>query len=243
MVFRAKKYPQLSEWSPKEGIKLLKEGFECSPVPSSEFRVESLNIDKVFSDLYTKFFPTLDLPARKEAEASWERLRSVLENLPKKRLNLPPLKLTNLPKQNPAVQAKIPEYLEQILNQEDTPDLIGEHCILDPSEGQFDVDILQGMDVAVFTHSVRDRPWLGRVQNVQKEGAEFLIQWYKKRGRSSTFQAMVNKDGSRMTSVLPSETVMLWEFSTNKTDDSFDISKDWMEKIASEYESHDKCYE
>ena len=206
MVFRAKKYTQLSEWSPKEGIKLLKDGFESSPVPSSEFRITSLNMDKVFSDLYTKFFPTLDLPSRKEAEASWERLRSVLENLPKKRLNLPPLRLERLPRQNPAEQAKIPEYLEQLLNQEETPDLVGEHCILAPSEGQFDVDILQGMDVAVFTHSVKDRPWLGRIQNVHKEGAEFEIQWFSRRkGRSSTFQAMVNKDGSRMTSVLPSE--------------------------------------
>ena len=47
VVFRAKKYSQLSEWSPESGIKLLKEGFEDSPVPASEFRVETLNLEKV----------------------------------------------------------------------------------------------------------------------------------------------------------------------------------------------------
>ena len=240
-VFRAKKYTQMSEWGPDEGIKLLKDGFEDFPVQASEFRVESLNLDKVYSDLYSKYFPTLTIQDRKDAEVSWENLRTVLENLPKKRINLPPLRLSSLPRQNPVATARVPEYLEPCLN-EDVHELIGEHCILEPSEGQFDIDILPLMDVAVYTQSVKDRPWLGRVQNVEENGAKFEIQWYKKKGRTMTFQAMLNKDGSRMTSVLPSETVMLWEFSTNRTDNTFDISKEYLDKIQKEYADHDRCY-
>ena len=241
VVFRAKKYSQLSEWSPESGIKLLKEGFEDSPVPASEFRVESLNLEKVYSDLYSKYFPTLSTEDRKKAEKSWENLRTILENLPKKRMNLPHMRLSSLPRQKQVAPAKVPDFLEPCLNEE-IPELIGEHCVYEPSDGQFDVDIRPGMDVAVYTQSVKDRPWLGRVQSIQERGARFEIQWFKKKARTLTFQAMFNKDGTKMTSVLPSETVMMWEFSSNKSEDSFNISKDWTEKINRQYESHDKCY-
>ena len=62
---------------------------------------------------------------------------------------------------------------------EEIPELIGEHCVYEPSDGQFDVDIRPGMDVAVYTQSVKDRPWLGRVQSIQESGARFEIQWFK----------------------------------------------------------------
>jgi hypothetical protein len=241
VLFRAKKYTQCPEWGPEAGIKLLKDGFQCSPVPSSEFRIENLNLDKVYSDLYTKYFPTLDIQDRKENEASWERLRTVLENLPKKQNNLPPLRLSSLPRQNPSAPAVVPDYLEQFMS-EDTPELVGEHCILEPFDGLFETDIRPGMDVAVYTRSVKDRPWLGRVVNVQEDGVSFEVQWFKKKGRTLTFQASLNKNGTRYTSVLALETVMLWEFSYNKTDETFDISKEWLDKINDEYSSHDLCY-
>ena len=82
-------------------------------------------LDKVYSDLYSKFFPTLQKQERQEAEASWERLRTVLENLPRKQKNLPPLRLSIFPKQNLDVQLVVPAYLEQCMG-EDIPDLVGE---------------------------------------------------------------------------------------------------------------------
>ena len=240
-VFRAKKYSQLTEWGPEVGIKLLKDGFEATPVPASEFRIETLNLDKVFSDLYTKFFPTLDTQDRQEAEASWERLRTKLENLPKKRENLLPMKLSSLPQIGPSAQPLVPNYLESVLS-EDLPDLIGEHCVLDPVEGHFDVDIVPGMDVAVYSQSVKDRPWLGRVLKIEESKASFEIHWFKRKGRSFTFQGMFQSDGSPFKSMILLETVMMWEFSTKKQIDSFDISKDIYDKIMSEYVSHDACY-
>ena len=126
---------------------------------------------------------------------------------------------------------------------EDTPDLVGEHCILEPSDGQFQTEIKSGMDVAVFTESKKDRPWLGRVVNVFDDGLSFEVHWFKRKGRGFTFQALNNKNGTKYTSILDTETVMLWEFSDNKNDDSFDVSKEWLEKIDDEYWSHDMCYE
>ena len=99
-----------------------------------------------------------------------------------------------------------------------------------------------GLETLVPSSAGSQLHWLGRVQNVEENGAKFEIQWYKKKGRTMTFQAMLNKDGSRMTSVLPSETVMLWEFSTNRTDNTFDISKEYLDKIQKEYADHDRCY-
>ena len=240
-VFRAKKYPFNSEWTPAGGILLLNSNVEFSPVQASEFRLETLCLDKVYSDLYTKFFPTLETKERKRAEASWEKWRTVLENLPKQRKHLAPMRLLCLPKQVPASSSAVPSYMEPFLNIQ-TPDLIGQNCIVEPVESQFQSEILVGMDIAVYTESRKDRPWLGRVLGIQDGGQSFEVLWFKKKGRSSTFQSMKNKDGTGYTSVLPSDTVMLWEFSTNKEVDSFDVSKDWLGKIDEEYNSHDLCY-
>ena len=193
------------------------------------------------SDLYTKFFPTLEPQDRKVAEASWEKLRTQLENIPKRMKNLPPLKLSSLPRQKPGIQAVVPDYLESVLI-EDLPDLGGEHCILEPIDGKFEIEISPQMDVAVYTHSMKDRPWLGRVLTILESESSFEVQWFKKMSRTLKFSAMFNSDGSPLTSVLPLESVMMWEFSTNKQIDSFDVSRDWFAKILRDYESHDKCY-
>ena len=112
-----------------------------------------------------------------------------------------------------------------------------------PTESQFQTEIQSGMDIAVYTESKKDRPWLGRVINIQEGGNTFQVQWFKRKGKGSTFKALTNKDGTRYTSLLASNTVMLWEFTDNKTDDSFEVSKEWLEKIFEQYHSHDMCYQ
>ena len=241
-VFRGKKYPFNVEWTPESGIMLLKSNVDFVPVEASDFRIETLCIDKVFSDLYTKFFPTLETNERKMAEASWERLRTVLENLPKQQRNLAPMKILSFPKQFAPQPAVVPQYLDPYLNCE-TPELIGQICNVEPTESQFQADIQSGMDIAVYTESKKDRPWLGRVLDIQEGGKTFQVQWFKRKGKGSTFQALTNKDGTRYTSLLASNTVMLWEFTDKKTDDSFEVSKEWLEKIFEQYQSHDLCYE
>ena len=108
---------------------------------------------------------------------------------------------------------------------------------------QFQTEISPGMDIAVYTESKKDRPWLGRVLKIQADSSTFEVQWFKRRGRSATFQAMFSEYGTAYSSTLDTNTVMLWEFGDNKTENSFEISKEWYIKIMEEYKSHDMCYE
>ena len=124
-----------------------------------------------------------------------------------------------------------------------TPELIGQKCIMEPIDSHFQSELRKGMDVAIYTESKKDRPWLGRVVEVKDDGLSFEVQWFKRKGRSSTYYALTNKDGSMYSSLVDAETVMFWEFTENKKTDSFELSKDWLEKIQQEYESHDICYQ
>ena len=239
---RAKKYPQMTDWCPEEGIRLLRENVQFSSVGVSEFRVYSLNLDKIFSDLYTKYFPTLELSVRKKAEASWERMRTLLESLPKKRLNLAPMRLLALPQQVAEPHVCPPHYLEPFLN-DDVPELLGDKYIQEPSDSEFSSDIRTDMVVAVYTRSKLNRPWLGVVLEGMDDGLSFQVQWYKKRGRSFNFDATKNEDGTRYTGVLESGTVMFWDFHDSRGEDWFTVSKECLGKIKEAYESHDLCYE
>ena len=232
----------MTDWCPEEGIRLLRENVQFSSVEVSAFRVEALSLDKIFSDLYTKYFPTLELAVRKDAEASWEKLRSVLENLPRRRPNLPPMRLLGLPQQVIEPHVCPPHYIEPFLNNE-VPELLGERFILEPSDSEFSSDIRTDMIVAVYTKSKMNRPWLGVVLKGLDDGQNFQVQWYKRRGRSLNFEASNNKDGTRYTSVLDSSTVMFWEFHDKRGEDWFTVSKEWLVKIKDAYDSHDMCYE
>ena len=145
-------------------------------------------LDKLFSDLYSNYFPTLEVLEHRDAEASWEKLRTVLENLPRRQKNLPPLQLSSFPKQTLGPRLEVPGYLEQFMV-EDIPELSGEHCILEPADGKFETDIVNGMDVAVYPSTVISRPLVGRVLSLQENG-RFEVNWYNRRGRSSTYQAL-----------------------------------------------------
>jgi hypothetical protein len=70
------------------------------------------------------------------------------------------------------------------------PDLVREHCNVETSFGMFQMDIKPTIDVAVYTCSVKERPWLGRVLNVQEDGINFEVQWFKKKGRLLQYQAL-----------------------------------------------------
>ena len=178
-VLRAKKYPQDSgNWLPQEGIKLLKDKVDFAEVGVAETRVEKLCLDGVFHGLYTKYFPQLIGPDKSEVIGSWERLKVVLENLPKRRNNLPKMKLYELPKQMPSLKPVLPSYLEQFQSHENR-ELVGTKHVEDPEESSFDTEVKENMDVAIFTLQKSTRPWLGRVVSVMPGGKDFLIQWYK----------------------------------------------------------------
>ena len=97
------------------------------------------------------------------------------------------------------------------------------------------------MDVAVYTKSKRSRPWLGRVTELNTEQGKFKMQWFSRRSRGSTFYGMKNADGSNFVSEQDVLSVMFWEFTENKNESSFTVSRYWLDKIEKEAEMHDRC--
>ena len=59
-AFRGKLYPQDLEYGPKTGIQLIKDGTVFDPVGPAAFRIEKLELDKVFKSLqnYLSTMPT-----------------------------------------------------------------------------------------------------------------------------------------------------------------------------------------
>ena len=75
---RLKRLPQDEDWLPPTGIQLIKPNIQFDPVGSSEFRVLSLNLDKVLHDLQ-KYFKRMPPPDRVSVSNSWDRLKEALE--------------------------------------------------------------------------------------------------------------------------------------------------------------------
>ena len=238
-VMRAKKYPQHREWEPSSGIQLIRSDQVFDTVPVSEFRIEKLNLDKVFADLYVKYFPTVDPQHRRETEASWERIRCKLEGLPRREKSFPKMILQKLPRQVDYLAPITPEYLEPLLNREER-ELVGERIVEEPEDGNFDNDLSVGVDVAIYSVSKAKRPWVGRVLKLLGN-REFEIRWYHRAQRSKQYIPSTNRDGSPMSSKLSVDTVMMWGFTEKNMDGSFCISKQWLDRIAKCYEDHDMC--
>ena len=131
--------------------------------------------------------------------------------------------------------------LDTILNCEER-ELDGSKPALDPEIGSFDSEIKVDMDVVIFTHVKSSRPWLGRVVSVSQKEKEFTIRWFLRKQKSRVFFA-ADKNGKPYTSRVSSDSVMLWNFSENRSDNSFEVSKEWISKIMKVYEEHDSCYE
>ena len=240
-VLRARKYPQdRGEWLPNDGIKLLKDKVEFSEVDAAEMRIEKLNLDAVFAGLYTKYIPQLPENEHKEVTLSWERLKKSLEDLPRRRCHLTKMKLLELPKQADVHKSILPAYLEQyqcVSNRE----LQEAKHVEDPPISSFELEVKPKMDVAIYTQVKNTRPWLGRVISIMPGGQEFVVHWYQRMSRSLSFNASV-VNGAPFTSTLSTDSVMMWNFSDNQTEDSFEVSREWYSKINKEYIEHDLCY-
>ena len=240
-LLRGKKYPQdTCEWLPKEGIELLASNVDLnSVIPIAPMRIEKLNLDAVYMGVVTKYIPYLCDEEKMYVTSSWERLKVKLENLPKKK-NLTKMSLLKFPKQERST-SMLPRMLDTLLNCEER-ELSGSKPALDPEIGSFDSEIKVDMDVVIFTHVKCSRPWLGRVVSVSQKEKEFTIRWFLRKQKSRVFFA-ADKNGKPYTSRVSSDSVMLWNFSENRSDNSFEVSKECISKIMKVYEEHDSCYE
>ena len=94
--FLGKLYPQDLEYGPKTGIQLIKYGMVFDPVGPAAFRIEKLELDKVFKSLQN-YFSTMPPELRIRVSSSWEALRKTLESLPGRSDNLLKMKMQNFP--------------------------------------------------------------------------------------------------------------------------------------------------
>ena len=236
VLLQAKPLPQDSDWGPPTGIQLLKRGVQFLPVSAASFRVEDLNLEKAMMSL-KPYIAQMSDKEKLFVSKSWEKLVSTLENLPRRQNNFETMKIDQFPKQcdrstNIDLQLEVTREL---------PELRGEIYPANLAEGSFRHEVSVKMDVAVYTKTKRSRPWLGRVTKVNSENGKFTLQWFSRRSRGSTFYGMKNADGSPFVSEQNVLSVMLWEFSENKTETSFSVSPYWLDKIAKEAEMHDEC--
>jgi hypothetical protein len=241
--FRGKLYPQDTEYGPDTGIQLIKDGTEFEAVGPADFRIEKLELDKVFRSLQN-YLSTMPLQQRIQVSASWDALRKTLESLPGRKENLLKMKISELPRQSIHLVPEIPDHFGQFSNDELVPELRGEIFPEKISDGNFNSEITENADVVVYTRSKQNRPWVGRVVKILPE-RKFTVQWYKRRGRGNTFHAMVESDGSPVLSEQENTVVMYWYVSDpdSRTDSSFRLSHYWLEKIHQDYLDHDSAYE
>ena len=244
--FRGKLYPQDTEYVPECGIQLLKEGVEFEAIGPAEFRVDKLELDKVFRSLQD-YLRAMPLTERIRVSSSWAALRQTLESLPGRQEGLLKMKIAEFPTQVEDVPPAIPDYLGHLLEdgRDGVPQLRGEMYPDYVREGNFDREAAVGADVVVYTREKVNRPWVGRVVEVLADN-KFTLQWYHRRGgRRNTFHAMVNRDGSPILSTQDIAVVMYWHISEaqSKSDSSFRLSPYWLEQIQRDYTLHDEAYE
>ena len=236
-MLQAKPLPNDAEWEPPTGIQLLKPGAEFPPVGAGSFRVEDLNLEKALSSL-KPYISQMQPEERDKILKSWEKLVNTLEGLPRRTDHFEKMKIEELPRQ---VYREFSSDLDLDLPKH-TPELKGQIYPERLEEGEFNQEIHLQMDVAVYTQSKRNRPWLGRVNEIDHVRGKFKLQWFSRRSRGTTYYAMKNSDGSPFVSEQDLGCVMLWEFSDRKTDSSFNVSNYWLDKISLEYTQHDSCY-
>ena len=232
--FRGKLLPQLpdTELVPRAGIRLVKEDTTFEPVLAADFRVGEIKFDDIFKGL-RKFTVKLPLDTQMSVISSWERLRKSLESLPRQKETFKKLRLENLPKQSIAEEVCVPEHLKDAVDAVEYT-LSGDLYPEEISEGDLkEVDI--GTDVVVYTTEIQTRPWVGRVTKLLAN-QRFEINWFvKKSGRGQVFESMKDALGSPVASVIDLDSVMFWQMSEKRTEQSFTLAPFWVETVRMEY--------
>ena len=182
---RGKRYSFEKEWIPAAGIRLLSEDTILSPIGPAAFRIESLNLPKVFQDLQ-RFLATLPLVDRMKVQTSWDNLRKKIENIPYQIDKLIKMDLTNLPVQCSDTHVVIPDHLAHLNKEDNIKDLEGDTFPESLDEADFNEDLKVGLDVLIYSNIKAGRPWVGRIVEVIGGGDEFCDSVVHKEERRST---------------------------------------------------------
>ena len=234
--FRYKRLPQDQEFGPAAGMKLLKSSLALSPVSVADFRIEQLQLDKLFRSLEV-FFQALPIGLRMEVVADWQAIKKTLEALPLKKPSLPKMDLSTL--QGFTHSVELPRSPDR--HQDGQRDIQGEFFEETVDEGIIEEEIREGIDVCVYTKNKQQRPWVGRVVKIE-ESSTFVIHWYQKvkGSRTGQYEALQHDDGSPYLSKQMVKSVMFWAFTEETSDSGFVISPYWHSCLKREYEKLDQ---
>ena len=228
--FRAKKLPQDNEFVPRAGICLLKEETPFYPVDPAEFRTHEIPFDRIFKavNILTSKLP---LDEKMSIQSSWDRLRDSLEAVPRRRMMLRKMNLNDLPKQ---VKNDLPITPPFLTAADDGNTISGDLYDENIEDGSLE-EIREDMDVCVYSDITSGRPWVGRVRQMLP-GRKFTLQWFSRRsGRGQVFKAMTREDGSPYLSEVELDSIMFWEMTEDRREDSFKLASFWLEAIRREY--------
>lgn len=230
---RYKRLPQSPEYGPPMGIKILKSRVNSGPIPVADFRIESLELDKVIRSLQP-YFSTLNMESRMSVVTKWEALKKTLEALPSKKSILRKMNLTSLPRQTE--QLDVSDDVEEPLRH--VKGVFFEAIV---EEGDIESDIGVDMDVCVYTKMKRKRPWVGRVTEL-KDRETFSMNWYERdtSSKCGKFVAMKNENGSLYVTDLDVASVMFWAFTEARDEGSFIITPYWQDCLKREYKRMDQ---
>lgn len=194
--------------------------------------MENLNLDQVSQDMM-KFYKTMDLPTRMKVQSSWDNLRKKLESLPAISDSFEKMDFSDFSKQK-YKEVVVPDNFSHLVDVEEIPELLGEKFPEELVEADFQSECAPGLDVALFTLDKKKRPYVGRVESRASDDS-FYISWYEKRPRSKTYiRCNLPLDE------IEDQSVMIWGFSCNRTETSFDIDSVYKLKIDKLYEEHDR---
>lgn len=231
-----------SEWAPKTGIRLFKaDANVLQPIKNSLFRIASLNLDKVFGDVMTKYVPVLPEEQQSGVRDCWLKFRERIDKLPSR--IFPVMKIDDLKNKisELPVSKDIDNWRNQQSEREPNP-IVGAIIPAELLEGSFQVDAEPGMDACVWTLSKKDRPWLIRVKEVFKESNMFEGVWLKRGRGKNSYVLDVDSKGHENCANLSMDTVLLFGFSTNITPDGCKITDYWLNKLRDSYRDHDETY-
>ena len=231
---RYKDLPQNEKWLPEPGYQLLEEvgGGQLNVdsiggIVADQFRVEDLHLDAVGAD-YMKYVETIhNEETKKQCLKSWDKLRSRLEKMPRKRNNLPRMNLKELPKQGPEME--VFEFVE-----EEEGRGVGGIKMYDEKLGSLRI----GDDVAIYTKTMSGRPWIGRVMEI-KEG-EVSVQWFQKKSARLKYEAQYYRNGKPYIDTISRESIIYINVSAVSDKKTLKLTPTVHRKIMDEYEKLDE---
>ena len=236
--FRAKPLPQDDdeEFAPKQGLQLVDVDINWEFIKTAEFRIEKLELEKVFNGL-KKYFKTLEGEEKMEVVSSWDKFRDRMEKLPRKRTLdlLGSMTLDDLPRQEHSESVKIPS-LEAEINH---PTLEGESITVDAEKGDV-CELRPGTEVCVYSVTKHNRPWIGVISQV-KSRKQLKVHWFENRVKGK-FCAMKDKKGRPVESDVSADSIMFWSMANKVSCSEMELSGYWIKKIQNEYSVLDKSF-